>query len=234
MTHPAPLRLGFLHARALGPSLVDVALIIVTTDGDDDNPHSDVEVLAHTCAPPSLAPHLLGDHAPAPCDLSPQADAVRDVLSHLHDLQAIYCLGPVREALKASALGLSPIFLQSTPLPAPAVFLPPCPNPRLAQPSHELLLTLGTAALPEEALRGLLEANALQEAHACLSLAVLHKDSLPQDHAALLAKLPAMDHTLSAILAPQPDDPEDAAAALPAPDAPASTQGEAPKRSRKK
>lgn len=234
MTTPAskPLRLGFLHARALGPSLVDVALIIVSPDGPDDNTHSDVEVITHTCAPASIAPHIFGDHTPAPCDPSPQQDAVRDILSNLYGLDAIYCLGPVREALKASALGLSPIFLQSSPLPAPALFISPLPDPHFVQPSHALLCILAPVGLPEPIALGLLTADALQEAAACLALACLHADTLPDDHAALLRALPT-DHPalspLAFILAPE--DREEDTDSLPA-HSDAAPKADAPKSSR--
>lgn len=187
--HTPQRPIGFLHARTLGPTLLDIALILVSPDGPDADAQSDIEVIAHTCARPPEAAQLLGDAFPPNTDLSPTRAALQEVLEALPSLSALYAHPMTRDAIKAVGLGISPLFFQATPLPAPDRFLHPSPvhnddGPSLVLPAQHLLaLHLFNAPrarlLDAQEIHALLRPDSLTHARALLCLAALSHDAHP-------------------------------------------------------
>lgn len=123
MTAP---RIGFFACRALGSQLVDLCLITLRPLDDDGDPAilstpRDIEMLHHVAAIPQDLRVLLASRAPEG-DPSPLEGACVEVCEALRGLDVIYTYGDARQALKGVCNGLSALFLQRQPLPAPARF----------------------------------------------------------------------------------------------------------------
>lgn len=123
MTAP---RIGFFACRALGPQLVDLCLITLRPLDDDGDPAilstpRDIEVLHHVASIPQDLRILLASRAPEG-DPSPLEGACVEVCEALRGLDVIYTYGDARQAFKGVCNGLSALFLQRQPLPAPARF----------------------------------------------------------------------------------------------------------------